>query len=194
MKFVTLQAQYADYVGTSETLPPEPPPPAPQQPTVHDADLLKAQLVIDFPDNPTTASYPLPYQPIAAFCSACFQYMLIMSETVYRVPPKEQRLFFNEGLHRSMIWILDKYARTIRSIPLANGKYMAPVFENIDLGPQRTSYLRFAVYAQEAAKRADEVAKSNPGLAGVMGNISYYAKLAIEGDRKLPDVARYWAT
>ena len=194
MKFLILQAHFVDYPKTKETLPKEPPRPQPQKPTMSDADLLASGMVIDFPDNPTSAGYPAEYRPFADFCSACFQYMLIMSETVYRVPPKEQRLFFNEGLHRSMIWILDKYARTIRSIPLANGKYMAPVFENIDLGPQRTSYLRFAVYAQEAAKRADEVAKSNPGLAGVMGNISYYAKLAIEGDRKLPDVARYWAT
>jgi hypothetical protein len=101
-------------------------------------------------------------------------------------------LFFNEGLHRSMIWILDKYARTMRNIPLANGKYMAPVFENIDLGPRQTSFLRLVAYARDAIKRADEVAKRNPSLAGVMGNIAYYAKLAIEGDRKLPDVGRYW--
>src|SRR6185312_6979226 len=162
--------------------------------TMSDAALCASGMVIYFSDNMTSAVDAVEYCMYADSGKACFHFMLIMSETVYRVPPKEQRLFFNEGLHRSMIWILDKYARTIRSIPLANGKYMAPVFENIDLGPQRTSYLRFAVYAQEAAKRADEVAKSNPGLAGVMGNVSYYAKLAIEGDRKLPDVARYWAT
>jgi hypothetical protein len=193
MKFLYLQASFVDYPTTKEKLPPQPPPPKPQLPTMSDPGLLASGMVIDFPDNPTAKGYPEEYRPFADFCSACFQYMLIMSETVYRVPHTEQRLFFNEGLHRSMIWILDKYARTIRNIPLANGKYMAPVFENIDLGPQRTSYLRFALYAAEAAKRADEVAKSDPKLAEIMGNVSYYAKLAIEGDRKLPDVARYWA-
>lgn len=193
VKFLVLQAQFKDYVGTIEELPKQPPPPKPQTPTMSDAGLLASGMVIDFPDNPTSAGYPAQYRPFADFCSACFQYMLIMSETVYRVPPKEQKLFFNEGLHRSMIWILDKYARTIRNIPLGNGKYMAPVFENIDLGPQRTSFLRLEVYGLEAIKRAHEVAKSNPELAWVMGNIVYYAKLAFEGDKKLPNVARYWA-
>jgi hypothetical protein len=192
MKFLVLQAQFQPYQGTTEQLPKVPPPPKPQKPTMSDAGLLAAGMVIDFPDNPTTAGYPLELQPIARFCSACFQYMLIMSETVYRVPPDKQKLFFNEGLHRSMIWILDKYARTIRNIPLGNGKYMAPVFENVDLGPRQTSFLRLVAFAADAIKRADEIAKRDPSLADVMGNVSYYAKLAIEGDKRLPDVGRYW--
>ena len=44
--------------------------------------------------------------------------MLIMCETIYRVPSASQKLFFNEGLHRSMIWVMDKYIRTIRQIPI----------------------------------------------------------------------------
>ena len=203
MKFVTLQAQYADYVGTSETLPPEPPPPSPQQPTVHDTDLLKAQLVIDFPDNPTTASYPSEYQPIAAFCSACFQYMLIMSETIYRVPPSQQKLFFNEGLHRSMIWVLDKYIRTIRDIPLDGSKFMAPVFENVDLGPRQTSFHALIAYGAAAIAAATAVAKTvdkKSALYETMQNVIYYVCVATPQPNsqykggKLPDVGPYWAS
>ena len=135
VKFMRLQAQYADYAKTRETLPAQPRPVAPQLPAVSDAELTAAGLVVNFPENPTAFSYPEEYRPVADFCSACFQYMLIMSETVYRVPPGDQKLFFNEGLHRSMIWVLDKYVRTIRQIPVgvdASGKtlFMAPVFEN----------------------------------------------------------------
>jgi hypothetical protein len=199
MKFLTLQAQYAEYVGTREQLPPQPPPPPPQQPTIHDADLLKAQLVINFPDNPTTAGYPVAFQPIAAFCSACFQYMLIMSETIYKVPPSQQKLFFNEGLHRSMIWVLDKYIRTIRDIPLGNGQFMSPVFENVDLGPRATSFQKLTQLGAAAITAASKYQQGDP-LYSVMQNVIYYVCVATPqpnppySGRTLPDVGPYWAS
>jgi hypothetical protein len=201
MKFLTLQAQYAEYVGTKEQLPAQPPPPAPQQPTIHDGDLLKAQLVVNFPDNPTTAGYPAQLQPIAAFCSACFQYMLIMTETIYKVPPKDQKLFFNEGLHRSMIWVLDKYIRTIREIPIGNNQFMAPVFENVDLGTRETSYQSLIQYGARAIAAAYEVSATldpNSDLYSTMGNVIYYVCVATPqpdstySGRTLPDVSPYW--
>ena len=200
MKFLFLQAQFVDYPNTKETLPPQPPRPQPQKPTMSDAGLLASGMVIDFPDNPTSASYAVrEYSEIADFCSACFQYMLIMSETVYRVPAERQKLFFNEGLHRSMIWILDKYARTIRDIPLpsSGGKYMAPVFENVDLGSQAKSFeglTRFGVKAIEAADALKIKLKLKPDepLFTTLNNVIYYVSLALKGDRKLPDVGPYW--
>jgi hypothetical protein len=197
MKFLTLQALFKDYIGTIEELRKQPPPPKPQTPTVTDAELLAAGMVINFPDNPTTASYPVGFRPIADFCSACFQYMLIMSETVYRVPPTEQRLFFNEGLHRSMIWVLDKYIRTIREIPLGNGQFMAPVFENVDLGTPQVSFQKLTEYGARAIAAAKTV---NDGklLYSVMQNVIYYVCVATPQPnspykgRTLPDVGRYW--
>ena len=103
--------------------------------------------------------------------------MLIMSETIYRVPPEQQKLFFNEGLHRSMIWVLDKYIRTIRDIPLGDGKFMAPVFENIDLGPRQTS---FAALTSATAPR-----RSTPPAS-----IDVRAKL----EPKRPGCSASWAT
>lgn len=202
VKFLTLQAQYADYPGTKEELPKQPPAPPPQTPTMHDADLLKAQLVINFPDNPTIASYPKQYQPIAAFCAACFQYMLIMTETIYRVPAKDQKLFFNEGLHRSMIWVLDKYIRTIRDIPLGNGTYMAPVFENVPLGTRAEAYQNLVQYGAEAIAAAYIVSSTTDpksDLYSAMGNVIYYVCVATPQPqstytgRTLPDVTKYWA-
>jgi hypothetical protein len=101
-------------------------------------------VLVDVPDNPVAADYPPLYSDIANFCSACFQYMLIMTETIYLVPPENQKLFFNEGLHRSMIWVLDKYIRTIRQIPIQSGVYagmmMGPPFENVPLGDRAVSF------------------------------------------------------
>ena len=58
MKFLMLQAQYADYAGCSEQLPPQPTPPAPITPPVNDAELFAAGVLVDFPDNPAREDYP----------------------------------------------------------------------------------------------------------------------------------------
>ena len=200
-KFLTLQAQFADYAGTVETLPAEPPPPPLQQPVMTQAVFDEAQLVIPFPDNPTSASYPEELRPIADFCSACFQYMLILTETIYRVAPTNQKLFFNEGLHRSMIWILDKYIRTIRQIPLGNGLMMGPVFENVDLGDRVDSLDGLSKYAA-AAPAAAEALKATPpynDISSVLDNVAYYAQVATgqlpsgQSGKPLVDVRQYWS-
>lgn len=200
VKFVTLQAQYADYATTTESLPAEPPPPPLQLPTITDAALAAAGLVIAFPDNPTAKAYPAEYRPIADFCSACFQYMLIMSETIYRVPPDGQKLFFNEGLHRSMIWVLDKYIQTIRQIPVGGSKLMGPVFENLDLGPRKASFAALTKIGAGAIDAADKILKKlgpNDPLVSVMNNVKYYVGVATpqpggKATGHLPDVGPYW--
>lgn len=207
-KFLTLQAQFADYNGCKEVLAAEPKPPAPILPAMTEAFL--ADVIVDFPDNPTNADYPEALRPIARFCSACFQYMLIMTETIFRVEPGQQKLFFNEGLHRSMIWVLDKYIRTIRQIPLdyANdtppayaGKFMAPTFENVDLGSRESSFAGLAAYGRAAIKAAQAIIDEDPNapIAGVMGNVIYYVGVATTktgsdgAPMHLPDVGPYWA-
>jgi hypothetical protein len=198
VKFLTLQAQFADYQGTTESLPDQPPPPALIQPTVTNDALLAAQLLIDFPDNPTISGYPAGLQAISAFSSGLFQYMLIMTETIYRVPPAAQKLFFNEGLHRSMIWVLDKYIKTIRGIPVGGGQYMGPTFENVDLGPPATSFAALTALGKEAITAANAYGAANPSLNGVMQNVVWYIGVALtatgtdNAPMHLPDVAQYW--
>jgi len=199
-KFLTLQAQFAEYPGTTEGLPAQPKPPLPVTPTVSEKGLAK--FVYNFPDNPVAAKYPEALQPIAAFCSACFQYMLIMTETIYRVPPQSQKLFFNQALHRSMIWVLDKYIRTIREIPITEGDYagyrMAPTFENVDLGPRETSFAALKSYGERASAAAAHYAAAHPDQASTMANVSYYVSVAISKTGSdghamhLPDVGPYW--
>jgi hypothetical protein len=199
VKFLNLQAQFADYAGTAESLPAEPPPPsAPIEPTVTAAALAAAGVLIDFPDNPTNAGYPAALQPIAAFCSGCFQYMLIMTETIYRVPAASQKLFFNEALHRSMIWVLDKYIKTIRNIPLPGGHYMGPTFENIDLGPPAESFAGLTALGNAAIAAANAYAKVNPALKDVMEDVVWYIGVALTDTKDgapmhLPDVGPYWS-
>lgn len=160
MKFLTLQAQFADYAGTSEVRPAQPPaPPNVLPPAITQQDLLDAGVLVNMPDSPVAANYPQYYADIANFCSACFQYMLVMTETIYLVPPEKQKVFFNEGLHRSMIWVLDKYIRTIRQIPITSGPYagtmMGPTFENVSLGDQAVSFQGLKDYGQKAIDAAN---------------------------------------
>lgn len=160
VKFLTLQAQFADYQGTAEVRPPQPPAPADViQPAVTQQALLDAGVLVNMPDSPRADAYPDYYRDIANFCSACFQYMLVMTETVYLVPPEKQKLFFNEGLHRSMIWVLDKYIRTIRQIPIPSGDYagtmMGPTFENVSLGDREVSFEGLKDYGNKAIAAAN---------------------------------------
>ncbi|MEA3050126.1 MAG: hypothetical protein QOG84_1962 [Sphingomonadales bacterium] len=200
-KFLTLQAQFAAYKDTKEDLPPYSDRVAPVEPTVTQSELEAAGLIYNFPDNPTTGIYPIHLWPISAFTSACFQYMLIMTETIYRVPPHQQKLFFNEGLHRSMIWVLDKYIKTIRKIPVGGGKVMAPTFENVDLGPPVTAFAGLTYYGNQAIAAANAILAADPNgpLASVMSDVIYYIGVAISATSAdghpmhLPDVAEYWS-
>ncbi|MDX5985667.1 ferritin-like domain-containing protein [Sphingomonas echinoides] len=160
VKFLTLQAQFADYAGTGEVRPAQPPAPAEViQPAVTSQALLDAGVLVNMPESPLAASYPEHYVDIANFCSACFQYMLVMTETIYLVPPEQQKVFFNEGLHRSMIWVLDKYIRTIRQIPIPTGDYagmmMGPTFEHVSLGDQKISFQGLTDFGNKAIAAAN---------------------------------------
>jgi len=134
------------------------------QPSITQAALLAAKVLVNVPDNPVAANYPQYYVDIANFCSACFQYMLIMTETIYLVPPENQKLFFNEGLHRSMIWVLDKYIRTIRQLPITSGAYagmmMGPTFENISLGERVSSFEGLTGFGNKAIAAANALIKT----------------------------------
>ena len=92
VKFLTLQAQFADYVGTHRGAaePSRRRPAAARRRSVTDRAVAAAGLVDRFPRQPDQRrAIPARYRAIADFCSACFQYMLIMSETIYRVPPEQ---------------------------------------------------------------------------------------------------------
>ena len=181
-KFLTLQAQLEPYIlpkhkkRHKETLPKVPKPPDPVSPTVTAAELK--EVIIEFPVNPVTADYEPDLRPISDFCNGVFQYMLILTETIYKVPPAEQKLFFNEGMHRSMIWVLDKFVQNMAKIEIEpsdyesgvyEGFYMAPTFENIDLGPRKTSFAKLFELGEAAvAASSSPLTKSALDASGLV--------------------------
>lgn len=174
-KFLSLQAQLEPYKDHVEELAPLPAPPAPISPTVTAAEL--AEVIVNYPDNPVTVAYPLHLQALSNLCNGVYQYMLILTETVYRVPPNEQKLFFNEGMHRSMIWVLDKLIGTMRNFKLDANTMLAPTFENISLGQRKDAFANL-ILLTEAITDPQQQQHISP----IVSNI-----------KTLPDVSPYWS-
>ncbi len=202
-KFLSMQAQLDQYLTRVETLPTEPAPPQPIMPTMSEAALLKAGLVYNFPDNPKVAQYATGMETdVANFCNGLYQYMLIMTETIFKVAaepdlPSEkqsQKWYFNVALHRSMIWVLDKYIQTMRKIELADsqgnktGQVLAPTFEFINLGTPAEAFASLKALGNKAIAAS---AGTDQG-----SNIAYYVNIAVNNmsgseSMHLPDVADF---
>lgn len=183
-KFLTLQAQLDGYSRHIEQLPASPPPPAPVTPLVTAAEL--GRYVFDFPDNPTTQGYvqlqskqpgSVDYAPLSNLVNGLYQYMFILTETVYRVPAAEQKRYFNQALHGSMIWILDKLIQKMRAYTLSDGTALAPTFENVDLGSRDQAFANLQQLCE-----ATQPAPYYDDIQYYIGRIS-----------ALPDVSQYWA-
>lgn len=140
-KFLTLQSQIEGYDPKSEKLPKHPKPPAAAKQPVSTADLNS--VVFNFPDNPVAASYLPGYAELANVVSGLYQYMLIMTESIFLQEPHNQKRYFNQSLHRSMIWILDKVIQQMRTVTFQENNItynLAPTFENINLGHRHQAF------------------------------------------------------
>ncbi|MGH8778229.1 ferritin-like domain-containing protein [Paraburkholderia sp.] len=186
-KFLKLQSQLAGYDLNDEKLRKQPPPPPPAARQFGQEEL--AQIIYDFPDNPVAAAYPPGRRDLAEIVSGLYQYMLIMTESIFRVEPSQQKLYFNQTLHRSMIWILDKAIQAMRKVSL-NGTdgfpsthQLAPTFENINLGPRDQAF-------------ATLVAMCN-AMDAKYSSESWYssdAQYFVDMVPSLPDVSGLWQT
>ncbi|TDR37836.1 ferritin-like protein [Tahibacter aquaticus] len=185
-KFLSLQSQLAGYDAQHEHLPKHPKPPAPAARQFTPEEL--AQVVFDFPDNPVASAYPAGRRELANVVSGLYQYMLILTETIFLQEPARQKLYFNQALHRSMIWILDKVIRTMRGVFLQQSSSvtgnprLAPTFENLDLGPRDQAFATLVTMCSELDAR--------------YGNEPWYSqdlKYYVDMVPSLPDVSAFWA-
>lgn len=185
-KFLTLQSHLQGYDPGDEHLPrlPKPPAPAARQ---YSADELRA-VIFDFPDNPVAAAYPAGRREVADLVSGLYQYMLIMTESIFLQEPAQQKLYFNQSLHRSMIWILDKIIQAMRVVYLdessanALSPRLAPTFENIDLGPRDQAFATLTAMCSDLNARYGNA-------AWYTADLQYYVNMV----PTLPDVSSFWA-
>ncbi|MEM7151957.1 MAG: ferritin-like domain-containing protein [Myxococcota bacterium] len=188
-KFLTLQSELEGYEwhakgmknGKGEPLPLRPQPPKPPEHPFTPAQL--AEFVVPYPTNPVSADLAAPYKSVVDLSSGLYQYMLILTETIFKVPSADQKVYFNRALHMSMIWILDKFLQAMRGIETTSKGTvvaLAPTFENLSLGSRDRAF-------QSLSELADAVATA-------CGNEPWYSDISwlIPMIKQLPDVSDYW--
>jgi hypothetical protein len=77
-----------------------------------------AAFVHPFPDNPTRAGYAVAlqydYRPFVDLANAVFTYIFQMTQISYRLSGAAQQTMFHIGMHKAMIFVLDKIINAMR--------------------------------------------------------------------------------
>ena len=106
-------------------------------------------LVFSFMDNPTRALYDptlnpqavsahYDYRPFVDLANAVFTYVFQLTQMSYQLSGTAQHMVFNIGMHKAMIFVLDKIIGAMRYYNLdgngvsgaGSGPALAPTFEN----------------------------------------------------------------
>ena len=214
-KFLRLQAQFKDYDAHKEQLPSWMKPEIAlmeleerlegQYAKRTGSDLIAGSYVYDYPDSPTSSQYPAAYAAINDFNSGLFQYMLVLSETIYLVKPEmigpnkgvhSQQQFFNIALHRSMIWVMDKWILMMRELPTwkdgpLKGKTLAPTFENLSLGTREEAFESLKVLGDRAIAGGIALGQSDR-ITDLVGKAISLMSPDGEHAMHLPDVKAHW--
>ncbi len=123
-------------------------------------DELKT-FVYDFPDNPITTNFPPQYQLVVELNNAVYSYLLWMTEKSFTLEGSAQSSMFYIGMHKGMIFILDKLIGGMRDLNLA------PSFENY-------MFKNIETAKEELVELAEYVSKTVPQLnlgGGILGRI-----------------------
>ncbi|SMC27863.1 Ferritin-like [Andreprevotia lacus DSM 23236] len=92
------------------------------------------QFILPFPSNPTSAGYPAEVLPLVTLANAVYSYLFLLTETAYRTAGDAQESIFYIGMHKGMIFILDKIIGGMRyntcTDAAGNSVALAPTFEN----------------------------------------------------------------
>lgn len=127
-----------------------------------------AQIVHPFPSNPTRAGYPAPYLPLVDLANATYSYLFLMTETSFRLRDEAQASMFYIGMHKGMIFILDKIIGGMRYNTVGTGKKalaLAPTFENYAFNSMATA-------KQELIALCEAVPSSLGLNANILGRIN----------------------
>jgi len=102
-----------------------------------------AAFVYPLPDNPTLAgtygtSLQYDYRPLVQLANAVTTYLFQMTQASYELTGVAQQMMFNIGMHKGMIFVLDKVINAMRYYHLdgdgtagnGSGAVVGPTFEN----------------------------------------------------------------
>lgn len=194
-KFLTLQSELVGYTQAyidagvqhlKNNVAPLPAPPSPAAKQYGDCDLDK--FVAKAPNNPVATNFTDGRGDLVDIADGLYQYMLIMTETIFRVPSDKQKIYFNRTMHQSMIWILDKFLKTLREVKTGDGQHtLCATFSNYPLGDKKDAFAKLkkmvsdfdAKYATGGTYPQDWYKKWGGGWLLAM-------------IPELPDVSPYW--
>ncbi|WP_437592862.1 ferritin-like domain-containing protein [Sorangium sp. So ce1000] len=101
-----------------------------------------ASFVFPFMDNPTREMYAkslqYDYRPLVDLANAAYTYIFQMTQASYKLCGAAQYMMFNIGMHKGMIFVLDKIISNMRhyyvngdgTFENGSGMVVAPTFEN----------------------------------------------------------------
>lgn len=115
--------------------------------------------IYPFPANPVVADFPEEYQAIVKLANAVYSYLLWMTEISFTLKGTAQSSMFYIGMHKGMIFILDKILGGMRSLPTFKDKNgnkvsIAPSFENYTFKSQETAKTELVTLAETVFKDA----------------------------------------
>ena len=190
-KFLTLQSELdgytQDYINAGKQLKNTvaPLPAAPSVPASQFTDGDLGTFVVPALDNPVASNFGDGRKELVDIADGLYQYMLIMTETIYRVPSNKQKIYFNRTMHQSMIWVLDKFLQALRTIPTANGgNTLSATFANIPLGDRKDAFTTLKKMV------TDFNAKYGTASWFTTAEMGYLLTKIAE----LPDVGVYWGS
>lgn len=95
--------------------------------------------VYDFPDSPKVSDFDEKYHPILHLSDAVYSYLLWMTEASFTLKGSAQSSMFYIGMHKGMIFILDKLIGAVRETKTTDGVQLAPCFQNYKFKSKRTA-------------------------------------------------------
>lgn len=100
--------------------------------------------LFNFPDNPKRSTCPPEYVCVIDLVNAVYSYLLKITELSYTLSGKAQYSLFYIGMHKGMIFVLDKLIGNMRYVnlpPQADGTVfaLAPTFENFTFQSDATA-------------------------------------------------------
>ncbi|MBC7774730.1 MAG: ferritin-like protein [Phycisphaerae bacterium] len=113
--------------------------------------------LFQFPNNPKRANTPAEYVCVVDLVNAVYSYLLKITEVSYTLTGNAQYAMFYIGMHKGMIFILDKLIGNMRYTAISpDGTVLAPTFENF---PFQTDDPK-----QELLALCDTVSARYPGI------------------------------
>ena len=148
-----------------------------------------------YPKNPTTAGYPTQLQLMSDLCNGIYQYLYLMTEATYTVSGAVQVEVFNVGVHKAMIWLLDKIIQSMHNYTFDVGGEtfaLAPTFENYDLYQgscdAKANLLAIAAEIEAKAKLENPTQQAEPNSYTNQVNKTLKANNIVDLIKQLPDV------